>query len=67
MLLQTSKFAIENSPLAGVSPPMKRALLRTTYIKQLSDLGQLYDNEILNADEYEEQRGHIVALMCDLN
>ena len=35
--------------------PMKRAELRTVYIKQLSDLRQLCD-DILDADEYEEQR-----------
>jgi len=45
---------------------MKRDQLQTTYMKHLSDLWQLYDNEILNADEYEEQREHIVALMRDL-
>ena len=37
------------------APPMKRAELRTVYIKQLSDLRQLCD-DILDADEYEEQR-----------
>jgi len=46
--------------------PMKRAELRTVYIKQLSDLRQLYDNDILDADEYEEQRQDIVTLMREL-
>jgi len=63
----TNKQVCDSKPTssAGASP-MKRAQLQTTYMKQLSDLRQLYDNEILNADEYEEQRGHIVALMRDL-
>ena len=45
---------------------MKRAELRTVYIKQLSVLWQLYDNDILDADEYEEQRQDIVTLIQDI-
>ena len=45
---------------------MKKAELRTTYMKQLSDLRSLYDNDILNTHEYEEQREHIVSLMREL-
>ena len=46
--------------------PAKRAQLRSTYIQQLSELHQLYDNEVLNEDEYEEQQSHNVSLMCEL-
>lgn len=43
--------------------PMKRAELRSTYIKQLGDLKQLQDNGILSNEEYEEQRVELVQQM----
>ena len=45
---------------------MKRAQLRGTYMKQLNELRQLYDSEILNKDEYEEQRLDLVKLLRKL-
>ena len=45
---------------------MKRAELRSKYIQQLSELRQLFDNDILSPDEYEEQRLHVVSLMHEL-
>ena len=49
-----------------LSSPMKRAQLRGTYMKQLNELRQLYDSEILNKDEYEEQRLDLVKLLRKL-
>ena len=46
--------------------PMKRAELRSTYMKQLSELRQLHDNGVLTEDEYEEQREELVQLMRQL-
>lgn len=48
------------------SASSKKAELRSTYMKQLSDLRHLYDSDILNPHEYEEQRVHIVSLMREL-
>lgn len=56
----------KQGPVATGASPAKRAQLRSTYIQQLSELRQLYDNEVLNEDEYEEQRSHIVSLMREL-
>lgn len=53
-------------PKSAIASPMKKAELRSMYMKQLSDLRQLYDNDILNAQEYEEQRLDIVTLMREL-
>ena len=36
--------------------PMKKAELRSIYIKQLSELRLLHEGVVLSADEYEEQR-----------
>lgn len=44
--------------------PMEKAALRGTYIKQLSEIRQLYDN---GQEEYEEQRLHLVGLMRLIN
>ena len=46
--------------------PMKRAQLRSTYLKQLSELRDLHDAGVLHQDEYEEQRSDIVNLMRQL-
>ena len=46
--------------------PMKKAELRSTYMKQLSELRQLHDNGVLTEDEYEEQREELVQLMRQL-
>ena len=47
--------------------PIKRAELRGTYMKQLSELKQLRDGGILDQEEYEEQRLDIIKLMRQLN
>jgi hypothetical protein len=46
--------------------PMKRAELRSTYIKQLGELKSLNENGILSEDEYKEQREDLVELMRQL-
>ena len=40
--------------------PMKKAKLRSTCMKLLSELRQLHDNGVLTEDEYEEQREELV-------
>lgn len=50
-----------------MSSPLKKAQLRGMYIKQLNELSQLHDCEILNKEEYEEQRADLVKLMRQLN
>ena len=39
---------------------MKKAKLRSTCMKQLSEFRQLHDNRVLTEDEYEEQREELV-------
>ena len=58
---------IENDKKAITSTlsPMKKAELRSTYMKQLSELRQLHDNGVLTEDEYEEQR-ELVQLIRQL-
>ena len=46
--------------------PMKKAELRRTYLKQLSELHQLYDSQIITEEEYEEQREELIASMRNL-
>ena len=43
--------------------PIRKAELRSTYIKQLKNL---HENGILNTDEYEEQREELIELMRQL-
>ena len=47
--------------------PIKKAELRSIYMRQLNELKALYDANILKEDEYEEQRKDIVKLMRQLN
>lgn len=54
------------SPSPTGASPARKAELRSTYIKQLGELRRLYDSDVLNVDEYEEQRSHIVSLMREL-
>ena len=49
----------------GLSP-MKKAELRSTYLKQLGELRQLHDNGILTEEEYEEQREDLIDSMRNL-
>ena len=60
--------AVTSKQVAGTAnaSPVKKAELRSTYIQQLSELRQLFDNNILSPEEYEEQRLHIVSLMREL-
>ena len=46
--------------------PVKKAELRGTYLKQLSELHQLHDAGILSEDEYEEQRMELIVAMRNL-
>ena len=50
-----------------LSSPMKKAQLRGMYMKQLNELRQLYDSEILSKEEYEEQRSDLVKLLRKLS
>ena len=45
------------------SSPVKKAELRSTYIRQLNELKMLCDNKILTDEEYMEQRDELVKLM----
>ena len=45
---------------------MKKAELRSTYLKQLGELHQLRDNGILTEEEYEEQREDQIDSMRNL-
>ena len=58
---------VPKQAVTGSSSPMKRAELRGTYMKQLTELRQLRDSGILDQSEYEEQRSDIVKLMRELN
>ena len=63
--LSTSAQAQLNRPHTSSSHPvswssMKRAELRSMYLKQMTDLRQLYDDGILSEEEYEEQRLELV-------
>ena len=62
----TKQVGSDKLRTSGSASPMKKAELRTTYMKQLSDLRKLYDDDILSTDEYEEQRLDIVTLMREL-
>ena len=60
--------ALAPKPGAGstCSSPIKRAELRGTYMKQLTEFKQLRDGGILDQEEYEEQRSDIIKLMRQL-
>ena len=45
---------------------MKTADLRSTYLKQLGEIRQLHDANVLSVQEYEEQRADIVELLREL-
>jgi hypothetical protein len=51
---------------SSILSPFKKVELRSAYIKQLGDLKNLYENEILNIEEYQEQKGEVVTLMRQL-
>ena len=46
--------------------PMKKAELRSTYNKQLSELRSLHESAVLTAEEYDEQRKEVIDLMRQL-
>lgn len=56
----------EKGGVSVSSSPVKRAELRTTYIKQLNEIKMLRENEILTQNEYDEQRDELVMLMKQL-
>lgn len=43
--------------------PMKKVELRSTYIKQLSELRLLHESAVLSVEEYEERRNNVIDLM----
>ena len=46
--------------------PMKKAELRSTYLKQLGELRQLHDNGILTEEVFEELREDLIDSMRNL-
>ena len=69
--LSTSAQAQLNRPHTSSShpvswSPMKRAELRSMYLKQMTELRQLYDDGILSEEEYEEQRLELVESLRQL-
>ena len=46
--------------------PMRKAELRSTYIKQISELKVLHESGCLTESEFEEQRHEVVELMRQL-
>ena len=70
MMTVVSNFCqalVPKSAGSTCSSPVKRAELRGTYMKQLTELKQLQDGGILDQEEYEEQRSDIIKLMRQLN
>ena len=53
-VLATANKQIETPTPSPTFSPMKRAQLRSTYLKQLSGLRDLHDAGVLHQDEYEE-------------
>ena len=53
----------EKSRLPSALSPIKKAELRSVYLKQMAELRQLYDNEVLTDQEYEEQRLEVIQSM----
>ena len=64
--LATANKQTEKPTPSPTFTPMKRAQLRSTYLKQLSELRDLHDAGILHQDEYEEQRSDLVNLLRQL-
>ena len=71
--LSTSAQTQLNRPTTSTSrssvatwSPMKRAELRSMYLKQMTELRQLYDSGILCEEEYEEKRLELVDLLRQL-
>ena len=58
-----SAIAPKQIHVGSTLSPMKKAELRSIYMKQLSELRQLHDNGVLTEDEYEEQREELAQLM----
>lgn len=64
-LTSTKPTKVEKQPctLSPSLSPMKQAQLRSTYLKQLSELRDLHDAGVLHKEEYEEQRSDLVNLL----
>ena len=62
----TSKHTEKQPSISSAFSPMKRAKLRGTYLKQLSELRDLHSGGVLNEEEYGEQRCDVVNLMRQL-
>jgi len=55
-----------SAPLTPTLSPVRKAELRSTYIKQLSELKQLHESGVLTDNEFEEQRLDLVQLLRGL-
>ena len=64
--LTPKQIGNDKRAITSTLSPMKKAELRSTYMKQLSELRQLHDNGVLTEDKYEEQREELVQLMRQL-
>ena len=64
-LTPTKPIEKQSAPSPSFSP-LKQAQLRSTYLKQLSELRNLYDAGVLHKEEYEEQRSDLVNLLRQL-
>ena len=62
----TPKQGNEKRSVTVALSPMRKAELRSTYMKQLGELGKLHDNGVLTEEECEEQREELVYLMRQL-
>ena len=68
MMISSLCHALVPKPAGSTcGSPVKRAELRGTYIKQLTELKQLRDSGILDKGVYEEQRSDIIELMRQPN
>ena len=50
--------------LPSALSPIKKAGLRSVYLKQMGELCQLYDNKVLTDQEYQEPRLELVESIC---
>lgn len=57
----------QNTEKKTLLSPVKKAELRTTYMRQLAELKKLTEADILTKEEYEEQRSNLVENMRHLS
>ena len=65
-LTPNQETGTNSAPLTPTLSPVRKAELRSTYIKQLSELKQLHESGVLTDSEFEEQRINLVQLLRGL-